>query len=65
MAGLINLRLLTDFFNKIGQKRIFRQFYFGVGAAATTVFEVSNIGRRFIGSKFKILRSRRKRRPAG
>ena len=23
MAGLINLRLLTDFFNKIGQKRPF------------------------------------------
>ena len=32
MAGLINLRLLTDFFNKIGQERSFS------GAHVTSAF---------------------------
>jgi hypothetical protein len=39
-----------------GQKQTFCQCNFGVVAAATSGFKVSNIGQKCIGTKFKIRR---------
>jgi len=43
MAGLINLRLLTDFFNKIGPLRQFAAMHFGGKADSRVWFARANL----------------------